>query len=49
MPIFRKEISINDMEVKKGDLFIKFNILFPETISPERKDKIIKLLNNDES
>ena len=36
------------MEVKKGDLFIKFNILFPETISPERKDNI-KLLNNDES
>ena len=39
MHIFRKEISINDMEVKKGDLFIKFNILFPETISPERKRK----------
>jgi hypothetical protein len=49
MPIFRKEISINDMKVKKGDLFIKFNILFPEIISPERKEKIIKLVNNDES
>lgn len=34
-----KEISINDMEVKKGDLFLKLNILFPETISPERKRK----------
>ena len=29
---------------KKGDLFIKFNIKFPEYINGKKKDKIIKLL-----
>jgi hypothetical protein len=29
---------------KKGDLFIKFNILFPEYINGKKKDLIVKLL-----
>ena len=49
MPIYRKEVSVNDMDVKKGNLFIKFNIVFPEVIDPEKKERIIKLLNNDEN
>ena len=49
MPLYRKEVSVNEMDVKKGDLFIKFNIVFPEVIDPEKKERIIKLLNNDEN
>ena len=49
MPVYRKDTDINEMDVKKGDLFIKFNIVFPEVIDPEKKERIIKLLNNDEN
>ena len=34
---------------KKGDLFIKFDIEFPEYIEPEKKDEIISLLKEDEN
>ena len=49
MPIFENEMNVRDLNVKKGDLFIKFNIVFPEVIDPEKKERIIKLLNNDEN
>ncbi|MCQ2818518.1 MAG: DnaJ domain-containing protein [archaeon] len=48
MPIYSKEIDVNDLSVKKGDLYIKFNIIFPEFIDPDKKEKIIKLLETEE-
>ena len=46
MPIYEPNLNINDMH-KKGDLYIKFNIIFPEYINPEKKEEIIKLLSED--
>ena len=40
MPVYDKLTH----KVKKGDLFIRFNIIFPEFIDTEKKDKIIELL-----
>ena len=48
MPIYTKEVNVNDMSVKKGDLFIKFDIKFPEYINPMKKEQIIKLLESNE-
>ena len=47
MPIYKKELSIRDMEIEKGDLYIKFHIIFPEYIDPVRKMEISKLLDNE--
>ena len=47
MPIYKKEISVRDLEIEKGDLFIKFHIIFPEYIDPARKMEISKLLDNE--
>ena len=47
MPIYKKELSIRDMEIEKGDLYIKFHIIFPEYIDPVRKMEITKLLENE--
>ena len=49
MPVYRKDTDIRDLNVKKGDLFIKFDIEFPEYIEPEKKDEIISLLKEDEN
>ena len=48
MPIYSKELNVNDLSVKKGDLFIKFDIRFPEYINPTKKEQIIKLLDANE-
>ena len=48
MPIYQKEISVRDLTVKKGDLYIKFHIKFPEYIEPSKKQEITKLLDDEE-
>jgi DnaJ family protein B protein 13 len=48
MPIFQKEISVRDLNTKKGDLYIKFDIKFPEYIDPVKKMEITNLLENDD-
>lgn len=48
MPIYQKEISVRDLTIKKGDLFIKFHIKFPEYIKPSKKQEITKLLDDEE-
>ena len=48
MPIYQKEISVRDLTIKKGDLFIKFHIKFPEYIEPSKKQEITKLLDDEE-
>ena len=47
MPIYKKELSVRNLDVEKGDLYIKFHIIFPEYIDPERKNEISKLLDNE--
>ena len=48
MPIYQKEISVRDLTTKKGDLYIKFHIIFPEYIDPVKKQEITKLLDDEE-
>jgi len=48
MPIFQKELSVRDLNDKKGDLYIKFDIKFPEYIDPVKKMEITNLLENEE-
>ena len=47
MPIFKDEMDVRDLNIKKGDLYIKFHIIFPEYIDPVRKMEISKLLDNE--
>jgi DnaJ-class molecular chaperone len=48
MPIFDKANPLNNVlfKEKKGDLFIKFDIHFPKFIDPEKKEEIIRLLED---
>ena len=49
MPIYDKDLSKSRGDkIKKGDLYIKFNIIFPEYIDPAKKKRIITLLQPDE-
>ena len=48
MPIYQKEIFVRDLTIKKGDLYIKFHIIFPEYIDPVKKQEITKLLDDKE-
>ena len=48
MPVYQKEISVRDLTPKKGDLYIKFHIIFPEYIDPVKKQEIIQLLDEKE-
>ena len=48
MPIYQKEISVRDLTIQKGDLYIKFHIIFPEYIDPVKKQEITKLLDDEE-
>ena len=49
MPIYDKDLSkCRGEKIKKGDLYIKFNIIFPEYIDPDKKKRIITLLQPDE-
>lgn len=48
MPIYQKEISVRDLTIQKGDLYIKFHIIFPEYIDPAKKQEITKLLDDEQ-
>jgi len=48
MPIYQKDINVRDFTVKKGDLYIKFDIEFPDYIDPAKKEEIIKLIEEAE-
>ena len=49
MPIYDKDLSKSRGDkIKKGDLYIKFNIIFPEFIEEKKKRRIIELLKNDD-
>ena len=48
MPIFENEINVRDLNAKKGDLYIKFDIKFPEYIDPAKKIEITNLLEREE-
>jgi DnaJ-class molecular chaperone len=48
MPIYKKEDIINQLlfKEKRGDLYIKFEITFPQFIDPEKKEEICRLLES---
>ena len=49
MPIYDKDLSKSRGDkIKKGDLYIKFNIIFPKFIEEKKKKGIIELLKSDE-
>ena len=49
MPIYDKDLSkCRGDKIKKGDLYIKFNIIFPEFLEENKKRRIIQLLKSDE-
>ena len=50
MPIYDKDLAKSRGDkIKRGNLYIKFNIIFPEFIEEKKKRRIIELLrNNDE-
>lgn len=47
MPIYNKEELIQNLlfKEKKGDLYIKFEIIFPKFIDPVKKEEITRLLD----
>ena len=47
MPIFFDNNKLQNIlnKEKKGDLYIKFNIIFPKFIDPQGKEEIIRLLD----
>ena len=47
MPIINEEYPIESIALdnKKGDLFIKFDIQFPDYINDKKKQRIIELLD----
>jgi DnaJ-class molecular chaperone len=49
MPIFNKEDPVQNIlfKEKRGDLYIKFDIVFPKFIEPEKKEEIIRLLDSN--
>ena len=48
MPLYKNDTDVRDLSVKKGDLFIKFDIKFPEYIDPVKKIEITNLLEREE-
>lgn len=48
MPVYNKEDPIKSLLFRevKGDLYLKFNIIFPKFIDPEKKEEIVTLLDN---
>ncbi len=48
MPIYSKEDTIQNLlyKEKRGDLYIKFDIVFPKFIDPEKKEDITRLLDS---
>ena len=49
MPIFQNEMNVRDLNIRKGDLYIKFDIKFPEYIDPAKKIEITSLLEREKS
>ena len=49
MPIYDKDLAkTRGDKIQKGDLYIKFNIIFPEFIEESKKRRIIELLKSKE-
>ena len=49
MPIYDKDLAkTRGDKIRKGDLYIKFNIIFPEFIEESKKRRIIELLKSEE-
>lgn len=48
MPIYDENLTAKNVNVKKGDLYIKFNIIFPEFIDQAKKKRITQLLEPEE-
>ena len=49
MPIYDKDLAkTRGDKIQKGDLYIKFNIIFPEFIEESKKRRIIELLKSEE-
>lgn len=49
MPIYFKDKSIKNLTSnEKGNLYIKFDISFPEFIDPIKKEEIIRLLSSSD-
>ena len=49
MPIYDKDLAkTRGDKIQKGDLYIKFNIIFPEFIEESKKRSIIELLKSEE-
>ena len=50
MPIFDESRVVEDIlyNERKGTLFVLFNIVFPKFIKTEKKEEIIKLLEQAE-
>ena len=49
MPIYDKDLAkTRGDKIQKGDLYIKFNIIFPEFIVESKKRRIIELLKSEE-
>ncbi len=49
MPIYNKDDKIQNLlfKEKKGVLYIKFDILFPSFIDPQKKEEITRLLDEE--
>lgn len=49
MPVYNRETHPEEYVLNrtKGDLFIRFNIIFPEYINGKKKEKIVKLLTEE--
>jgi DnaJ-class molecular chaperone len=50
MPIYVDKDYMNALLNKqaKGDLYIKFNIIFPKVLSQDQKDQLVEILTEDE-
>jgi len=49
MPIYEESLKIQNIleSEKRANLYIRFNISFPQFIDPESKDEITRLLDLD--
>lgn len=49
MPIYNKEEPLQNLlyDNNKGNLIIKFDVVFPKFIEPERKEEIIRILQEN--
>jgi DnaJ-class molecular chaperone len=49
MPIFNKDEPLQNLlyDNIKGNLYIKFDVVFPKFIEPDRKEEIIRILQEN--